>query len=313
MAEITIPSSQLHDHPVVVKKKAILGMGAFGKVYEVYFGEDKGNTYALKMIPKKDTFLKIIKNEQRIIDLLNTVYPNCTNNILCYIDIASDDKYIYLLSEKLEHDLIDYIEMKNLDQKDFLEKVEIIHHWILQILTGLQSLHAVDIIHRDIKPDNILTDDKGKIVKIADFGLACLKTECEGYVGSLPYAHPKVLFDENKEMKWLKIFDVYAVAVMAYQLLFEDYLDEKLLIELQREQRKDSNFSYAKIETMLKKEIKRMLNSKQEFLKDIIQNTNDNQKENVKKMTQLVKFIKKFLNPSLTDEISVQKAIDLLV
>lgn len=339
---IILPPSENHDHPVEVKKKRILGAGAFGKVYEVYFGDDQINTYALKVIPKQDRTLKIIKNEQETIELLNKIYPNCVESILCYIDISSDDKNIYLLSEKLDHDLVDYIDLEKLDKKSLLDQAEIAYHWILKTLNGLQALHAVDIIHRDIKPENILTDKSGKIVKIADFGLSCLKKDCEGFVGSIPYVHPRVLFDENRPLEWLKIFDVYATAVMAFHILFDEILDPAMMIKLQRFQRDERDaqknmdqknvdqknmdqkdvdqkgetvkrqYTYKQIEKILKKEIRKQLNNKNSFVKDAIQNASDSQASSVKKLTQLMKFMKKFLNPELTDDVSVVEAIEIL-
>jgi serine/threonine protein kinase len=315
---IVIPPSENHDDPIVVNKKKMIGYGAFGKVYEVYFGDDKENPYALKVIPKQENLLKIIKNEHDIIQLLNKTYPSCTDYLLCYIDIASDEKNIYLLSEKFDHDLIDFIEVSNYGLKPTIERVNLVYGWILQTLFGLEALHAVNIIHRDIKPENILTDKKGNKSKLADFGLSCVKDKCEGFVGSLPYVHPNVIFQKPEDLKWLKVYDLYSTAVMAYELLFDSLIDSKFLVELQQlqkeEQRIDPNskrFSHSSIIKLLNQEFKNKISETGYILKEIMDDPAHDPKT-AKNFIRLLKFIKKFLNPKLTDTSSITDALKIL-
>ena len=74
---------------------------------------------------------------------------------------------MYLVFEFLDLDLKTFLEMKpnpfNVDQARLM---------IFQILSGLHHCHIRGIMHRDIKPGNILLDKKNNRVKLADFGLA---------------------------------------------------------------------------------------------------------------------------------------------
>ena len=67
------------------------------------------------------------------------------------------------------------------------------------VAKGLQFLHSNSIIHRDIKPDNILLEkDSKNTARITEFSHAVMlpgKTKCEGMIGTLPYIAPEVLFE----------------------------------------------------------------------------------------------------------------------
>jgi serine/threonine-protein kinase len=83
---------------------------------------------------------------------------------------------------------------------------------------GLADIHGVDVIHRDIKPNNMLVDPEG-ILKIIDFNLARTDegAHTHGFVGTPGYAAPE-LFRAGR-VDFGKSIDVYALAVTAYALL----------------------------------------------------------------------------------------------
>ena len=94
-----------------------------------------------------------------------------------------------------------------------------IKKWIFQILDGLESIHSRRIIHRDIKPDNIMFD-KEKNVKIIDFGTSKFfykKIEKVTLKGSPMFIEPEIL----KEFSNAKIdgrVDVFSVGIILYVL-----------------------------------------------------------------------------------------------
>ena len=80
---------------------------------------------------------------------------------------------------------------------------------------GVKALHDAGFIHRDIKPENILVFDKEGTIKIADFGLSCLRIDGLSYsvnVQTLPYRAPELLRDQDCHYYTDKI-DVYSLAI----------------------------------------------------------------------------------------------------
>ncbi|GAB4086078.1 hypothetical protein GCM10028784_27080 [Myceligenerans cantabricum] len=89
-----------------------------------------------------------------------------------------------------------------------------------QVLSALGAAHDADVVHRDIKPENVLLGEDGKIVKVADFGLARAVTEmtqtATGTVfGTVAYMAPEVISTGRCDVR----ADVYAVGVMAFEML----------------------------------------------------------------------------------------------
>ncbi|MEZ4513677.1 MAG: tetratricopeptide repeat protein [Chloroflexota bacterium] len=107
------------------------------------------------------------------------------------------------------------------------EKVDL----LIQTLEALAYLHRRGILHRDLKPDNVLV--VGDTVRVLDFGLAAAKEQATESVGSWLYMAPEVLLGQPAT----EASDLYAVGVLAYRLLAgthpfdmyaEDTIDEIL-------------------------------------------------------------------------------------
>jgi serine/threonine protein kinase len=98
-------------------------------------------------------------------------------------------------------------------------QAEVILHGVAQ---GMQFLHSRFVVHRDIKPRNVLLACAGSKVKLADFGLAKLKsagatsTATGATQGTYTYMAPEVM--ETKP-RWTNAADVYAFAVTAWETL----------------------------------------------------------------------------------------------
>lgn len=104
---------------------------------------------------------------------------------------------------------------------------------LFQMSSGLADIHAVDMIHRDIKPQNMMLTGDG-ILKIIDFNLSRRNAEGKtgGFVGTRGYAAPELyLEDENGLVAFGPAVDVYALAVTALALVLGTPLPADLSIQ----------------------------------------------------------------------------------
>lgn len=152
---------------------SILGKGSFG---EVYLGEEEstGDKVALKTIKirAKSGFPAkgILKLAEREVNTLKEIQPRCVPYLACFRDsMYFEDTQVYLV-------VMDYVEgttIDNFNLRPGKEARDLL--LILNDLTeALQYIHSLNLIHNDIKPDNIkITPDF--IPVLLDFGLSCVK------------------------------------------------------------------------------------------------------------------------------------------
>ena len=142
---------------------SIIGRGAFGEVH-VCREIKTGNIYAIKKI-KKETLIKKnqiihIRSEQLFMSKVKSPW---------IVDLKAsfqEGDYLYLVMEFLPGGDL----MSLLIKKDILTEDEA-RFYIAELILAVDSIHKLDCIHRDIKPDNVLIDKNGHI-KLSDFGLA---------------------------------------------------------------------------------------------------------------------------------------------
>jgi serine/threonine protein kinase len=191
-----------------------IGKGSFGKVYLAH-QILTGCKVALKVISKKS--LKKKNAEQRIqkeINILKQIPPH--PNIIRLFEIFQDTDYYYLVFEYAPlGDLVSYF------FKEDLFPEEKLRDFYGKFLRGLEHIHKANIIHRDIKPDNILMDANFN-PKIADFGISNFynKDEIIEDTGGTPlYLSPEVIENEGKiNFKT----DIWSSGIVLYLLVFGD-------------------------------------------------------------------------------------------
>jgi serine/threonine-protein kinase len=87
---------------------------------------------------------------------------------------------------------------------------------------GVQAIHDAGTLHRDVKPANVLVEDSGRVA-VTDFGLACAASHDQGddpfVVGTPAYVAPEVAREEAIELDLAPRIDVYALGVIAFELL----------------------------------------------------------------------------------------------
>ena len=134
-------------------------------------------------------------------------------NIVSVYDVSTNPDRDYIVME-----LIDGITLKQYMERrgrmDWRESL----HFITQIMRGLSHAHSRGIIHRDIKPQNIMVLRDGS-VKVADFGIACLanqgQTLTQEALGSVHYISPEQARGDRIDAR----SDIYSAGVVLYEML----------------------------------------------------------------------------------------------
>lgn len=206
-------SNNIRDYKKLYTICDLIGEGHFGKVYTAKAKEDSSNKlYAIKII-KRDLMnmnnLEIINNE---IEISKTILSYSSNSHLihCYDVIERKDEVAFVMEYITTGKIT-----SSLKERYSVEKVD---GYLSQIIEGIQYLHSFGLVHRDIKPDNLLISENN-VVKIIDFGLSKIilfSEEINENYGSLLFTAPEILLNEHYNTK----VDVWSIGVIAFYLLF---------------------------------------------------------------------------------------------
>lgn len=191
--------------------REIIGVGGMAVVYKAYDNIDD-RIVAVKILKEEflanEEFRRRFKNESKAIAVLS--HPN----IVKVYDVSFGDRLQYIVMEYIE----------GITLKEYIEQQKIINwketvHFVSQILLALQHAHDKGIVHRDIKPQNIMLLQDGTI-KVTDFGIARFsrsdtKTMTEDAIGSVHYISPEQARGEITDDK----ADLYSVGVVMYEML----------------------------------------------------------------------------------------------
>lgn len=191
--------------------REIIGVGGMAVVYKAYDNIDD-RIVAVKILKEEylanEEFRRRFKNEPKAIAVLS--HPN----IVKVYDVSFGDKLQYIVMEYVEGiTLKEYIQ-----QQGVLNCKEIVH-FTTQILKAIQHAHSKGIVHRDIKPQNILLLQNGTI-KVTDFGIARFsrnetRTMTGSAIGSVHYISPEQARGDMTDEK----SDIYSVGVLMYEML----------------------------------------------------------------------------------------------
>eukprot|EP01017_Pseudomicrothorax_dubius_P034941 TRINITY_DN4844_c0_g1_i1.p1 TRINITY_DN4844_c0_g1~~TRINITY_DN4844_c0_g1_i1.p1 ORF type:complete len:700 (+),score=195.55 TRINITY_DN4844_c0_g1_i1:112-2211(+) len=153
---------------------AIIGRGAFGEV-RLCRSLETGEIVAVKKMKKSEM---IFKNQVTHIRAERDVLARSDNPWIVELKCSfQDEKYLYLVMEYLGGGDLMTLLMK----RDILTESES-KFYIAELILALESVHRMNYIHRDLKPDNILIDNNGHL-KLSDFGL-CKHVDLSGNGGN---------------------------------------------------------------------------------------------------------------------------------
>ena len=265
-----------------------IGRGAYSKVKKCINLKTK-EEFAVKIInkrllrKKKKSYGKTkegtLKINYMIDDALNEIniyksFQGTNKNVIQLYQILNDNQKdkTYLIMELASKGPLVTLNEKtgifciNSNYRDDIYNEELIKTWIYDIANGLKFLHENNIVHRDIKSDNILIDKNGHC-KIADFGCSIklkngqpdLFTKTEGNMYFFP---PEFVDGKSKKQFGYKPVDIWAFGVSMYTCIFKTlpFLPENRenVVELFKEIR-EAKFDYNKNGIKISKEMETLL------------------------------------------------------
>jgi eukaryotic-like serine/threonine-protein kinase len=217
VAQLDARINQTFGHYKII---SLLGAGGMG---EVYLAEDSrlGRKVALKFLPAhftKDTErVQRFKREARAASALN--HPN----ILTIYEIGQEQEHYFIATEFIEgHTIHHYVNSSKMRMRQAVDVA-------MQIAGALSAAHTAGIIHRDIKPHNIMLRNDG-YVKVLDFGLAKLtergavdtfqtmlsaRTDPGRVMGTISYMSPEQALGQEVDPRT----DIFSLGVVLYEML----------------------------------------------------------------------------------------------
>ncbi|KAL4614248.1 hypothetical protein ACB092_07G040500 [Castanea dentata] len=141
-----------------------IGEGTYGVVYKAR-DRTTNETIALKKIRLEQEDEGVPSTAIREISLLKEMQHG---NIVRLQDVVHSEKRLYLVFEYLDLDLKKYMD----SSPEFAKDLRQIKMFLYQILRGIAYCHSHRVLHRDLKPQNLLIDRRTNALKLADFGLA---------------------------------------------------------------------------------------------------------------------------------------------
>lgn len=195
-----------------------LNEGRFYSLVKTIYEKPKKGTYIIISTSTYKKFILKIKEKSKINffeeDIFAILNKNKNNNIATFISLLTDNDYYYFIYEYVEgYNLLEYIkkygQLNEIDIKSIMK----------QIVNGIEFLHQNNILHCDMKLENIIINDK-KEIKIIDFDLSIVCDNDEGYISNNVFGTLQYIAPESYDLCiYSKKTDVWQLGVILYVLI----------------------------------------------------------------------------------------------
>lgn len=205
---VIVKGTKINDRYQIIKT---LGEGGMANVYLAH------DTYLDRNVAVK-VLRGDLANDEKFVRRFQREALSATSlshpNIVEIYDVGEDDGQYYIVMEYVDGKTLKQV----LKQRGHLSVTEVIDI-MLQVTDGMAHAHDAYIIHRDIKPQNIMIEDNGRI-KITDFGIAMALnstqlTQTNSVMGSVHYLPPEQANGKGSTVK----SDIYSLGILMYELL----------------------------------------------------------------------------------------------
>lgn len=206
------------------EKSTELGRGSFSIVYIGISCLDqdnikKGEKVAIKVIKTRNLTAKALEVLEDEISIMKLIKHNPHPNIVHCYDIIRSQNEVFIIME-----YCDSGDLMTIIKKPIKEKYA--QFYFCQLANGLRYLDQHNIIHRDIKPKNILLTNNRRVLKIADFGLAKKIIDVslnETICGSPLYMAPEII----NHNPYNNQTDLWSIGMILYEMLYGEHPFEK--------------------------------------------------------------------------------------
>ena len=234
-----------------INQAKVLGNGAFGVVFKGFDAKQKA--IAAKRIDGNKHPRILTQLESQDLDrFVHLDHPN----VLKILDVERHDKVVWMMMPLCEFDLNEFYKTRDVSQETNLEVMK-------QIMKGIEYLHTQDIVHRDIKPGNILVVSPFPLrLLLADFDVCkCLDPEVEtslmtSNVGTLAFKAPEFFQRTSPgRIEYHRNVDIYA-AGLTFLAILQTEKGKKMLIPHIETPMDDSEFHVSSIGQLIAERIK---------------------------------------------------------
>mmetsp|Transcript_118165 Transcript_118165/g.329532 ORF Transcript_118165/g.329532 Transcript_118165/m.329532 type:complete len:609 (-) Transcript_118165:767-2593(-) len=194
--------------------ETVCGRGVFSNVVKARDRRQEGAPpVAIKIIRSNDMMKKAAEKEIEILQKLNTTDKGDKRHIIRLLETFYYRKHIFLVFECMCDDLRAALKKHTKNKGMALQAVRV---YAKQLLVGVRHMHRCEIIHADIKPDNILISDDNSIVKLCDLGTAVELKDAtiSPYLMSRFYRPPEVILG----CEYGIAVDIWALSCTLYEV-----------------------------------------------------------------------------------------------
>lgn len=205
------------------------------KSKKTFRGLPEGTLVALKLIDITKLNEEQINDIDREVSVLTRAssFDSCNNNVVCYygkiVTSYRSRNYFVIVMEYIEGIPLSRLSNEKLSDDN-------LNNIIQQLLIAVGYIHSLQIVHRDIKPDNIIYDPRSGVVKLIDFGFSCysvlynVKYQCRMNTKGTPsYIAPEIWayylqgtkdITTDEDIEKLKKADMWSLGMSLYQLIY---------------------------------------------------------------------------------------------